>query len=250
MLRTGRTSPLDEAGAVSLQLLLEPVELSVCGRYTIGTVERLRERFALPEEDLQSDPRFNVSPSQQVPVIIRQESNHLTFMEWGLLPSWAKDPQASHRPVNARIEGILTKPTFRGPVRKHRCLIPADGFYEWKKEGKAKTPYYIHRRDSALFAFAGIYDVWRGTGGEIVESCAILTTRPNTLLEPIHNRMPVILEEGQEGLWLDPITPDTDRLLELLQRPYPADLLEAFPVSTRVNSPRIDRPELIQRTST
>ncbi len=219
----------------------------MCGRYTLGFIERLGERFSLPEDDLLFDPRFNVSPSQRVPVIVRQESNRLTLMEWGLLPSWAKDPKASHRSINARVEGILTKPTFRGPIHKRRCLVPADGFYEWRKDGKAKTPYHVRRKDAALFAFAGIYGVWRGSGGEIIESYAILTTRPNELMEPIHNRMPVILGEDDEGAWLNAQGTEITALLKSLETPFPSEHLEAFPVSAKVNFPQFDSPDLIRQ---
>ena len=218
----------------------------MCGRYTLGKVHELVDRFSVAVEDISADPRFNVSPSQHMPVVVREESNRLTLMQWGLLPSWAKDPKTAPRPINARIEGVLTKPTFRGPVRKHRCLVPADGFYEWKKEGKAKTPYYIRREDGALFAFAGFFDTWHGPGGEVIDSYAIMTTKPNSLLAQVHDRMPVILDPVREGLWLDTST-DIDSLLESLQQPFAADQLEVYRVGTQVNSPRNDFPELVQR---
>jgi putative SOS response-associated peptidase YedK len=170
-------------------------------------------------------------------------------MQWGLIPSWSKDPQQSKPMINARIEGILGKPTFRGHVRKHRCLFPADEFYEWKKEKGGKVPYLIRRKDGQLFAFAGIFDVWHGEGGEVLETYAILTTQPNSRLEQIHKRMPVILDKSREQDWLGTDAAKMDQLLQALEEPIPPDVLEAFPVSKQVHSPRLDSPNLIKRLS-
>ncbi|MBI3934341.1 MAG: SOS response-associated peptidase [Acidobacteria bacterium] len=225
----------------------------MCGRYTLGDSHNLFRRFHLVEEELEIAGRFNVAPSQHMPVIVREETNgreaanQISLMQWGLVPSWSKDPKPSGGLINARIEGILAKPSFRSPARKRRCLVPCDGFYEWKKEKGGKVPYYIRRRDQELFAFAGIYDVWHGSGGEIIEGYAILTTRPNTLMAPIHDRMPVILEQEMEALWLDIPGADIASLLSTLEIPFPAEALETFPVSTQVNSPKFDFPGLVRR---
>ena len=172
-------------------------------------------------------------------------------MEWGLVPSWSKDPSKAGF-INARIEGILSKPSFRGPIRKRRCLVPADGFYEWKKEKTAgklhKVPWLIRRKDHDLFAFAGIYDEWHGEGGEVMETYAILTTEPNELMRPIHDRMPVILRPDRESAWLETPGGKIEELIEQLSVPYPAGELEAHVVSTRVNSPTNDSPDLFSES--
>ncbi|OFW00079.1 MAG: hypothetical protein A3H94_02495 [Acidobacteria bacterium RIFCSPLOWO2_02_FULL_60_20] len=225
----------------------------MCGRYTLGDSHDLYRRFHVVKDELEVPERFNVAPTQHMPVVIREDStrrdasNRLTLMQWGLIPSWSKDPKPAGGLINARIEGVLAKPSFRAPVRKRRCLVPCDGFYEWKREKGGKVPYYIRRKDKALFAFAGIYDVWHGTGGEIIEGYAILTTRPNVLMAPIHDRMPVILDQAMEDFWLDIPGADITSLVATLENPFPAEALEAFPVSTKVNSPKFDFPELLRR---
>ena len=219
----------------------------MCGRYTLGDSHNLYRRFHVPEDELALSDRFNVAPSQHMPVIVRDDANRLALMQWGLIPFWSKDPKPSAGLINARIEGILTKPSFRTPIRKRRCLVPSDGFCEWRKAQSGKIPYYIRRKDKQLFAFAGIYDVWHDPGSELIEGYAILTTQPNALLEPIHDRMPVILDESREAAWLDVHGTDIASLLEELATPFPADSLEAFAVSPRVNSPAADSPELLRR---
>ena len=136
----------------------------MCGRYTLSNAERMRVRFQIEMEDFDLTPRYNISPEQVMPVVVRNDRNRLEMMQWGLIPAWSKEPKSTA--INARIEGILTKPSFRKPIRYHRCLIPATGFYEWKKEQSGKTPYYIRRKDGELFAFAGIFDVWRDQHGK------------------------------------------------------------------------------------
>lgn len=225
----------------------------MCGRYTLADAPKLFERFRVPRDIIDVADRYNVSPSQQMPVIIHAAedapgTNRLTLMEWGLVPSWMKDPSKAGF-INARIEGILAKPSYRGPIRKKRCLVPADGFYEWQKRKTGgrltKVPWLIRRKDHALFAFAGIYDEWQGEGGELMETYAILTTAPNELMRPIHDRMPVILREDQEEEWLETPGAKVDALLEKLIIPYPDAELEAQVVSSRVNSPANDSPDLL-----
>ena len=164
-------------------------------------------------------------------------------MRWGLIPSWATDPAIGNRLANARSESVLEKPAFRAAMRRRRCLIPADGFYEWKKNGRNKQPYLIGLRDGRLFAFAGLWEAWEGADHSYVESCTILTTTPNELMAPIHDRMPVILPAEAYGPWLDPAVPPAEVLAWL--RPLPADQMTAYPVSTLVNNPRNDRPECV-----
>lgn len=220
----------------------------MCGRFTLFTpASRLAEQF-LPGEPLSVAPRYNIAPSQPVlavrpsPAAGRRE---FAMPRWGLVPAWARDAAIGNRLINARAETVSEKPAFRRAFRERRCLIPADGFYEWKKEGAGKRPFYVRRRDGAPFAFAGIWERWEGTGGEAVETCAILTTEPNELLAPLHDRMPLIVPPEEYGRWLDPSLRTPERLAPLL-RPFPSAALEAFPVGREVNNPRADDPSLIR----
>jgi putative SOS response-associated peptidase YedK len=220
----------------------------MCGRYAIvlvgdGTLQR---RFSL-EEVLEDPPaRYNAAPTQTLPVIIGDGSNSLAMMKWGLIPFWAKDASIGSRMINARAETVAEKPAFKRSLRSQRCLVPASGFFEWKREGTAKTPHFIHVKDEPLFAFAGLYDRWRDPDGNDVMSYSILTTEPNDLMATIHNRMPVVLDRDAEELWLDPDITEPERLLPLL-RPYPARAMDAYPVSRMVNSPSNDAPTLLER---
>ena len=216
----------------------------MCGRYTLAKTDGLIERFQIEAEIFDLTPRYNIAPEQLLPVVVRDGRNRLQLMKWGLIPSWSKEPKSMA--INARIEGILTKPSFRRPIRYHRCLIPATGFYEWKKGNTGKTPYYIRRKDGELFAFAGIYDIWNGTQEHEIKTFAIITTAPDKFLAQVHNRMPVILQPEQETVWL---TTEPDKIDSLLQslRPLPPDQLEMYSVSRNVNWARNDSPELVQR---
>ena len=216
----------------------------MCGRYTLSNAERMRVRFQIEMEDFDLTPRYNISPEQVMPVVVRDDRNRLEMMQWGLIPAWSKEPKSMA--INARIEGILTKPSFRKPIRYHRCLIPATGFYEWKKEQSGKTPYYIRRKDGELFAFAGIFDLWRDQSGEETKTFAIITTAPNELLAQVHNRMPLILRPEQESLWLTTEPGKIDSLLLSLQ-PLPAKELEMYPVSRAVNWAGNDSPQLVEK---
>jgi putative SOS response-associated peptidase YedK len=180
-------------------------------------------------------PRYNVAPTQQVGVVRQIDPNQrqLAYMQWGLIPHWAKDPKIGSQMINARAETAAEKPAFRDAFRRRRCLVVADGFYEWKKTGgKTKQPYYIRMKDARPFGFAGLWERW----GEL-ETCTILTTSPNELCAPLHDRMPVILGTSDYGRWLDPSQTDAAELQPLLA-PYPADEMLAEPVSTRVNNVR------------
>ncbi|MGD8725986.1 MAG: SOS response-associated peptidase, partial [Gemmatimonadales bacterium] len=164
---------------------------------------------------------------------------------WGLIPSWAKDPTIGNRMINARAETVATKPAFEGAFKHRRCLIPADGFYEWQKTGSRKQPYYIGRRDGSVFAFAGLWERWADEGHDPIETFTIITTTPNDLLAPIHDRMPVILPTDRYDEWLDPANTETEALQSLLG-PAPAADLTATPVSTYVNSPHNEGPECVR----
>jgi putative SOS response-associated peptidase YedK len=185
---------------------------------------------------------YNIAPTQPVAAVRMHDAHReCVLLRWGLVPSWSKDGKPF---INARGETVATKPTFRGPFRRHRCLILADGSYEWKATGgKAKQPYYYHLRDDKPFAFAGLWDQWNGPEGPI-ETCAIITTDANALAKAVHDRMPVILSADTGRAWIDPDADAAD--LQKLLRPYAGADLDAYPVSTRVNSPRNNGPELIQ----
>ncbi len=189
--------------------------------------------------------RYNVAPSQPV-LTIRQDRSEpvrrLSTMRWGLVPSWAKDSGIGYKTINARSETVATTASFREPFKSQRCLVPADGFYEWKREGKTRQPYCFVMNDGELFAFAGLWDRWRDPEGKIVESCTILTTTPNSLLADVHDRMPVILCPDIHDLWLDPAFENVASLSEML-RPFDPALMRRYPVSPRVNHVHNDDAE-------
>ncbi|MEQ9225657.1 MAG: SOS response-associated peptidase [Parvibaculum sp.] len=206
----------------------------MCGRFTITTApEAMRDLFGYDEQP-NFPPRYNIAPTQPVPIVLFEGGRRrFLLVRWGLVPSWAKEMPQSLL-INARAETIAEKPSFRGAFRHHRALMPADGFYEWKTIGKgAKQPFLIRRRDGKPFAMAALWDTWMPSGGSELDSCAIVTTEANETLAPIHHRMPVILDEKDWPRWLDPAA--TEKELKALLRPAPGDLLEAIPVSTRIN---------------
>lgn len=219
----------------------------MCGRFTLfDPAVSLAEGFGLGEVPSLS-PRYNIAPSQEVAAVripAGGGARELAMMRWGLIPSWAKDPSIGNRMINARAETVAEKPAFRTAIRRRRCLVPADGFYEWKRTNGRKQPFYIRMRGGRAFAFAGLWDSWEGPEDGIVLSCAILTTGPNELLRPIHDRMPVIVSPREYELWLSPEVRDP-HLLETLFRPYPAEGMTAYPVRTAVNNPNTDAPGLI-----
>ena len=220
----------------------------MCGRYTLTTKPKVLVRhFALNEVSLDIPPRFNVAPTQQMPVIRQfEERRRLDMMRWGLVPSWAKDLKLGYRMINARAETVATKPAFRAAFRHRRCLIPADDFYEWRKEDGQKQPYWIGLRDRKPFAFAGLWEsrVSRDTG-EVVESFTIIVTDANQVVSAIHDCMPVILPPAAYGQWLDPDEQDPSHLKKLLL-PYPTDEIIAYAISREVNNPRNDYADLLR----
>jgi len=219
----------------------------MCGRFT-ATFEfrEIKVRWNL-EGDLQEfSRRYNIAPSQQVPVIVRGDSgNELKVMRWGLIPSWAKDPSIGQRLINARAETLSEKPSFKRLLGKRRCLVPADGFYEWRKEGKRKVPVWVHLENKEPFAFAGLWDLWKPPEGDELYSFTIITTAANERLRPIHDRMPVMLESGSGEKWLDP-TYTTFSTLSVLLQPFASEGMKAHDVSTLVNSPMNDTEECIR----
>ncbi len=224
----------------------------MCGRFTLRTpTPVLIQHFELGQIP-PLPPRFNIAPTQSIAavrVLAAGAERQLDLLHWGLIPSWAKEPSIGNRLINARAETLAEKPSFRDAYRKRRCLIAADGFYEWKKVGSKKQPYYITRKDQLPFAFAGLWEQWRDRtlrNAPLLESCTIITTDANELVEDLHDRMPVILEPGDFDLWLNPDEHDPKRLDPLL-RPAPADGLTAYPVSPLVNRPTSDTPECVER---
>jgi putative SOS response-associated peptidase YedK len=219
----------------------------MCGRFTL-TVDpsQLQEAFANYTFPAQFAPRFNIAPTQPVLAIPNDAKNKADFFLWGLIPSWSKDPTIANKLINARGETIAEKPSFRGSFKYKRCLIPTDGFYEWKanRGEKTKTPYFIHMKDRSAFAFAGLWDEWHSPDGNTLRTCTIITTEPNELMSALHNRMPVILDAKDYDAWLDPAPHTSGNLLHLLQ-PFPAGKMSAHPVSTFVNKPGNDRPECV-----
>jgi putative SOS response-associated peptidase YedK len=220
----------------------------MCGRFTL-TIEPGQLQSAFPWVEFPDDlkPRYNIAPSQPIGVVSNNGLNQFEFYIWGLIPSWAKAGRSVNGFINARAETLAEKPTFRAPFRKRRCLILADGFYEWKADpsGKSKTPYYIKLKSGNPFVFAGLWDSWKDKEGSEIRSCAIITTEPNQLMQTIHNRMPVILASEHYEQWLSSGDGNPDLLSNYL-KPYPAEKMVAFPVSKAVNSPQNDTPECIR----
>jgi putative SOS response-associated peptidase YedK len=219
----------------------------MCGRFTL-TVDPADLQAAFPNFSFpaQSGPRFNIAPTQPVMVLPNDGKLSADYYIWGLIPMWAKDPSIGSRLINARAETLAEKSSFRGAYKYKRCLVFADGFYEWKVQtgSKLKIPYHIRLTSGQPFAFAGLWDEWLSPDGSQVKSCTIITTEPNALMTTLHNRMPVILPASAYSQWLDP-SPQKPETLQGLLTQYPAAEMTAHPVSTLVNSPANDRPELI-----
>ena len=218
----------------------------MCGRFSLTSKgQRLRERFGLTEEPGEIAARYNIAPSQPVLVIPNRRQRLLRPARWGLVPQWARDPSIGHRLINVRADTLAARPAFREALERKRCVIPADGFYEWRRDGKQRRAFYVHARDGAPLAFAGLWDVWRPRdGGEPIASCTIVTTDPNELLSSIHDRMPVVLPPAAYDAWLDPHPRPAAELASLLV-PYPAGALDAYEVSSWVNTPDHEGPECI-----
>ena len=217
----------------------------MCGRYVITSApEAIRALFRYPEQP-NFPPRFNVAPSQPIPIVrLADDKRQFALVRWGLLPSWVKDPKTFALLINARGESVIDKPAFRAAMKRRRCLIPADGFYEWQAGGSRKQPYFIRLKSGQPMAFAGLWECWTGPNGEELETAAIVTTNANRALGHIHDRMPVILAPDAFDLWLNCGEVDA-RTAEALIQPAPDDLLEAWPVSTAVNRTANDNAALI-----
>lgn len=220
----------------------------MCGRFTLSAdPEELRAAFPDFKFPAKYAPRYNIAPTQPIAAVPNDGRNAVDFFVWGLIPSWAKDPAIGSRLINARAETLGEKPSFRSAYQRRRCLILADGFFEWQASagGKTKTPHFISRRDRKPFAFAGLWELWSAPDGSEVKSATIITTEPNALIGKLHNRMPVILAEDSWERWIDPAERKPADLNDLLKA-YPAELMAYFPVSKLVNSPANDIPAVLE----
>jgi len=221
--------------------------MAMCGRFVLSMLEQISERFSVENfSETKLTPRFNVAPTDGVAIIRTAERGRVVeTVRWGLIPSWSKDRKGPLL-INVRSETAGQK--FKGILSRRRCLVPANGFYEWRKLGESKTPMFIHLPGMSLFAFAGLWDEWISEDGEVVRSCGILTTEANRAISGIHQRMPVVFQPQAEAVWLDPGVSDVQKL-EALLKPCPDELIEMHAVSSRVNSVRNDSPDLIEPRS-
>ena len=218
----------------------------MCGRFALSaSLTDLIKEFGVDKIPGEYGASYNIAPSQPIIVIAKDGERKTMRCRWGFIPHWAKDPSIGHKMINARSETVADKPSFREAFKKHRCLIPADGFFEWRKERGGKVPLFIHLMSGQLISFAGLYNTWSSPEGDNLSTCTIITTAANKLLEPIHDRMPVIIPKEKRDTWLDPAIHDKDTLLPLL-RPFPSEEMEAYDVTSRVNSPRNNTPDNIK----
>jgi putative SOS response-associated peptidase YedK len=214
----------------------------MCGRFSLYQISEFLTRFNV-ELDEPLEPRYNIAPGQMSPIITNDEPSKVTFASWGLIPFWSKDPKIAFKTINAKAETLEEKPAYRTAFKRHRCLIPADGFYEWKSTDQGKTPYRITLIDNSLFSFAGIFDIWKNHEGKEITSFSIITLPPNDLLVKIHDRMPAILRRENEKIWLQ--EESAEKLKEMLN-PYPSSEMRAYEISKLVNSPSADTPDVIK----
>lgn len=220
----------------------------MCGRYTLNRrQEDIEAAFDIEKVVADAVARCNVAPTQTVAVVMnnREGERVLDAFRWGLIPFWTKELNKSRPMINARAETIADKPYWKNCITRKRCIIPADGFYEWKKEGKAKTPMFIHLTDRSIFGFAGLWDEWRSPDGEVIRSCSIITTAANDAVAPVHDRMPVILRSDQIGKWLDNSLTETEEVVPMLTA-RDNDEIAMYAVSPKVNSPTHDSPDLLE----
>lgn len=222
----------------------------MCGRYTLtAKQEELVQRFLLKQIAEELKPRYNIAPSQRM-LAVRQSSEHgereLAAFSWGLVPFWAKDPKIGYKTINARSETVAEKPAYRAAIKSRRCLIPSNGFYEWQREEKSrhKQPFYAAMASGELFAMAGLWESWKSPEGSVIVSCSILTTSANEIMTPVHHRMPVIIDEENYDCWLALDEKNPEKLKSLFQ-PYSSKEMICYPISTFVNSPKNEGPELL-----
>lgn len=217
----------------------------MCGRFTVAKdIRKISKFFGVTPPDGDFPPRFNAAPMQELPVISNECPEQVSLYRWGLVPFWAADEKIANKLINARSETVLQKPAFRKAVQSHRCLVLADGFYEWKKTGRRKIPYRFVLKNDEPFAFAGIWDRWRAPDGRELKTFSILTTEANALVKDVHDRMPVLFDRETADAWIHADLSGGD--IEAMLIPFPAELMRGYPVSDRVNSPKNDSPELIK----
>ncbi len=218
----------------------------MCGRFTLHTkLQELADAFGFDAGDLDINSRYNIAPSQDILAVRFQESARRTaLLRWGLIPSWSKDPRMGTKMINARSETVASKPAFRSAFRKRRCLVPADGYYEWKREGSVKSPWYFRMRSRKPFAMAGLWEEWISPDQGTIASCCLLTCGPNELMLPVHDRMPVILDDESARTWLDPAA-DPESVMKILE-PFPAELMTGHAIGKIVNNPRHDSADCIE----
>lgn len=216
----------------------------MCGRYgfTLSDKEKIKKTFSLKKIDIDLVPRYNFAPGQSVPVILNEMPEELTQARWGLVPSWAKDEKSGYKMINARSETIFEKPAFRGPIRKKRCLIPAEFFYEWKKEESGKQPYCIRLRSKEMFAFAGIWDFWEKNENALL-TCSIITCSANKIISEIHDRMPVIIDQGHFNQWL---ADNEEKKIKSLLVPFNDKQMEVYKISNLINSPEHESEDVLK----
>ena len=220
----------------------------MCGRFSLTVPEKFFSRTFTLLDIPEMKPDYNVPPGVDIWAVRKNTESkqpEVARLRWGLIPAWASDPKIANKLINARSETVSDKPAFREAYRRRRCLIPADGFFEWKRNGKLRTPYFIRRIGQKPFAMAGLWERWLGPGGVQLDSCTILTTEPNRLMQTLHNRMPVILDETNMTRWLE--TAQSESEMKELMAPYPSDQMEAYPVSDLVNSPKNNDPACLSR---
>jgi putative SOS response-associated peptidase YedK len=217
----------------------------MCGRFSLTSGDRDIEAEFGVKVPPGYRPRYNIAPTQEVIAVAVEGGRALQTFRWGLIPSWAKDPKIGNKLINAKAETLFEKPSFRAAAKARRCLVLADGFYEWCQTEKGKIPMYIRLKQKKPFGLAGLWESWQSLEGQTVRTCTIITTEPNDLMQPIHNRMPVIVPDGLIDLWLDPRLKSINELEPIL-KPYAASEMEAYAVSRMVNSPANDRPECVQ----
>lgn len=221
----------------------------MCGRFVRQReVHAIVRDFGVEEVECDLAPSYNVAPTQNVAVIVEDGVKRLVTVRWGLVPGWASDLSVGNKLINARAETVAQKDSFRDAFERRRCLVVADGFYEWRKTGKMRQPILIRLRRDRAFGFAGLYENWVSPKGENIRTCTIITTEPNEVMRPIHDRMPVIIPMDQEDVWLNPSFENPSRLLSLLKA-YPAEEMETYEVSALVNSPANDSPECLSRVT-
>lgn len=222
------------------------VRYGMCGRFVrSSSIGEIAEHFGVEKPSVEMEASYNVAPTQDILIINNRGEKQLIKCHWGFVPPWSKDMSVGYRMINARSETVAEKPSFKAAFRKQRCLVIANGFYEWKKEKKRKMPVYVQLKSGKPFGFAGLYSVWISPEDEKICTCTILTTESNALVSSVHDRMPVVIPRDKEDLWLDPNVHDIDMLKDLLQS-FPSEDMELIYVSDKVNSPRYDSPENIK----